>query len=87
MKRPGERLTLTYHGGGDFPPADPFEPGNVLETSTGRRYEVIEAGAITIPGVGLTRQRLSCKVLRPGARLADDVRIFKLRWLSRRPRR
>jgi hypothetical protein len=75
MKKAGEELTLTYFG-----PPLPVPP-DVIETTTGRRYEVLAVrpgGNVTASG---PRYRFRCRVMRKSARVIGAV--LHWRWLSR----
>lgn len=70
MKRIGETVKLRYsHWTGPLP-----EPGDVLTTSTGRRYQIN----------GVSGRMLDCVVMRPGAKVADDARQFNWVWGPKR---
>lgn len=80
MKRLGERITLTYVG----LCCPPLEAGDVIQTSTGRRYEVLDLGDIICRDGREPKQKLSCVVMRPSSRIADDTRILHWQWLPRK---
>lgn len=80
MKRPGERVKLTFVGF-CYPP---LESGDIIQTTTGRRYEIIEAGETICRDDHDPYQRLDCRVMRPTDRIAGDARILHWMWLPRK---
>ncbi len=71
MRAPGEPTVLRRLAW--FGP-DP-DPGDVLETATGRRYRILETRGAS----------LHCVVMRAGE--TADTRTFRWTWASRRQRR
>lgn len=49
------------------------EPFDVIQTITGRQYEIIEVNG----------RRLKCRVLHQGATLTDGCKVFNWQWNSR----
>lgn len=70
---PGAEVGISYDG-------DPLEPGNVLETPTGRRYGIV-AVRLQTKGKHLGRQYLRCVVL--DEKPAPGTKIFPLFWNHR----
>lgn len=69
MKRIGETVKLRFaHWTGPLP-----EPGDILTTSTGRRYQINDVRG----------RNLHCVVMRPGAKVPGDARRFEWLWKSK----
>lgn len=81
MKPPGSVVTLGYDND------DEVEAGDVIETSTGRRYLVHEARRVRRrPGVAVRwrfRWRLQCVVLDPDEAHPEGARVHELVWYDR----
>ena len=74
MKKPGETCKLAYRWEGDTA----YGPrlGDVLETSTGRRYIILEA-------LGVRSMKLKVLVMRKGDAPPPDSRTYEFKWDKR----
>mgnify|MGYP000638561123 CR=1 FL=1 len=72
-KPAGSPVTLTDHGTAGNPPG----PGDVLETSTGRRYLIVDVTG------ELGRRRLACVVMAADEAAPDDAAVYGWTWARR----
>lgn len=82
MKQPGEPAQLYY----DLPLDDTPVEGDVVETSTGRRYLIVELRAVKSlhrRARGECRWMLQTVVMEPSAPVPADATVWPLHWYRR----
>lgn len=85
MKPAGSEVKLTIDWGGEGDPDLP-EPGDVLQTRTGRRYVIASFRRVA-------SSKVPCRLKVVGVVMAEDegepdgARVFHLRWWERKRKR
>lgn len=76
MKPPGSIVRLYWDS------INVAEPGDVIQTRTGRRYEV-QHNRIQERGKHTGRQHMTCRVMSPEEPTDPDVRLYEIWWYKR----